>query len=149
MMGLLKLREFQIDTVLALLIAIFYMVVDGGEVLSVVQKKTDVVISISLTLLGFLMTSLAILLAFPENDRIQFLRKHPTYPKIHEYYLFTIGVLLALAVTSFIASYITILLLVVFWLLVWSLTMLVRCIWLLKKMIDLYTREPPETVVGD
>lgn len=138
MFELWKVREFRIDTVFTILIVVISLVFYRDQISIWIERKADVLTSISATLLGFLITSLVILLTFPENHRIKFIKKHPTYPKIYYYFLFTIILLLALAVTSFVVSLAPILFLIVTLLLVWGTISLVRCIWILKKMIDLY-----------
>jgi len=141
MFRLWKVREFQIDTFLTILLAGISLFLYGGQISIWLKEKADILISISVTLLGFLITSLVILLTFPENHKIKFIKRHPTYPKIYHYFLFTITLFLALAVTSFVAPILSILFPLVTLLLVWSMISLVRCIWILKRMIDLYFQQ--------
>lgn len=136
-----KVREFRVDTIITILLVAVSMLLYGEQISAWLQEKADTLTSVCVTLLGFLITSLVILLTFPENHRIRFIKKHPTYSKIYYQFLFTIVLLLILAITSFIVSLLPVLITLVILLLVWSTISLVRCVWILKKMIDLYFKQ--------
>jgi len=141
MFVLWKVREFRLDTLFTILLVAISIFLFGEQMSIWLPEKADVITSVSVTLLGFLITSMVILLTFPENHRIKFIKKHPTYLKIYYYFLFTITLFLALAVTSFILSLLPILFPLTTLFLVWSTISLIRCIWILKKMIDLYFQQ--------
>ncbi|ASJ11262.1 hypothetical protein A3L12_08125 [Thermococcus sp. P6] len=139
MFKLWKVKEFRMDVLLTILIFVMLPFLGNmAQISAWVREKDDVLTSVSVTLLGFLITSLVILLTFPENHRIKFIKKHPTYPKIYDYFLFTIILLLILAIASLVVSLVPQLSALVVLLLVWSLISLLRCVWILKKMIELY-----------
>lgn len=141
MFGLWKVREFRVDTFFTILLVMISLFLYGSQISMWLEEKADVLTSISVTLLGFLITSLVILLTFPENHRIRLIKKHPTYPKIYHYFLFTIMLYLALVIASFLISLFPTLFSLVLILLVWSTISLIRCIWILKRMIDLYFQQ--------
>ena len=145
MLGLWKVREFQLDfffTIFIVALILLLSHVYSVYILTRLGERAEMIVSISVTLLGFLVTSLVILLTFPENYRIKFIKKHPTYPRVFQQFLFTIFLFLGLAILSFVICLFPTLNLALvvfaFLLLVWSIVSLVRCLWILKKMIDLY-----------
>jgi len=92
---------------------------------------------------GFLITSLTILLVFPENNRIRFIKNNPTYKYIFHAFILSIILFVSMSILGFILKilmpfrwpYFLLPLIVIF---IWSIASLFRCILILKKMIDIY-----------
>jgi hypothetical protein len=99
-------------------------------------------ISLSATLLGFLITAYAILVTFPENHKIRALKANKKYVYIFDVFLFPVYPLLALLILSLVGSFLkinnqiydTILV----FMLIWSVVGVIETTWVLKELTRIY-----------
>jgi hypothetical protein len=133
-----------ISIVLTLLLIVYINMHCSEDVVAMhIADNYGTFISLSATLLGFLITAYTILIAFPENYKIAILRQHKLYPILYEVFHFTAMLLLAFLITSIIGlvlgvssiifSYFMILILI------FSLFLVFRVMWILKQVTDSYT----------
>jgi len=107
------------------------------------SQTLEEILTVSVTLAGFLITSLTILFVFPENARIKFIKKHSTYKYIFDAFMISIILFILTAILCFVFTILTpdvpsYLLSVLIVLLIWALVSLFRCLWLLKRLIGVY-----------
>ncbi len=96
-------------------------------------------ITASLTLVGFQITSLTILISFPENKKLKILSELPTYTHIFYYFIFNIFIF----ILSFIIGLIglifaiqnTIFGILFFTVFIYGIIGLIRAIWMIKRLI--------------
>ncbi len=132
----------------SLLVAVIYFF-DLSFIFCNILDSLGTILTISITLAGFLITSLTILFVFPENNRIKFIRLHQTYKYIFHAFTVSIALFVILAILSFVfkilmpyvPAFLVFLLIILF---IWAMVSLFRCLWLLKKMIDVYFYKPEE-----
>lgn len=140
---LFKVREVQRDFVIGIVISIltvYYIWIT--ESIQLVYNNYGACVSLSATLLGFLITSFTILLAFPINYKIQLLKEHAMYPMLFGVFLLSIYTLIVLFILSIAGSLLHI---INFWycgvlvlMLIWSVLCVIRTVWILKKLTYLY-----------
>jgi len=151
MINIFKIKELKNDFVVSvilgsLLIAIIYFFNLNFIFHNMLDSLGDI-LTISVTLAGFLITSMTILFVFPKNNRVKFIKLHPTYKYVFHAFIVSIVLFVILAVLSFIfkiliphvPSFLLSMLIILF---IWSMSSLFRCIWLLKKLIDVYFYKP-------
>lgn len=153
MVTIFKVKELKNDFIGSvilgsLLVAVIYFL-DLSFIYSNILGSLGTVLTISITLAGFLTTSLTILFVFPENNRIRFIRLHQTYKYIFHAFIVSISLFVVLAILSFIFKILmpyvpAILVFSLIILFIWATISLFRCLWLLKKMIDVYFDKPEE-----
>jgi len=150
-MNVFKVKELRNDFIAGLVAGLVFITVIYFFKLNFIfdnlLSSLEPILTISVTLSGFLITSLTILLVFPENTRIKFLKSHPTYKDIFHAFILSIVLFMSVAILTFsfkilipYTPYILLALLLIIF--IWAIISLFRCIWLLKKMIDLYFLDP-------
>lgn len=135
-------NDFIISIVMGVVLLMLIHYFNLNFVFHNIYENLEVIITISVTMTGFLITSLTILLVFPENNRIKFIKKHTGF--IYIFYAFILSIMLFITVSilsfalkiliSFKSYFFLYLLIIIF---SWAIVSLFRCIWLLKKMIDI------------
>jgi hypothetical protein len=138
-----KIKEVRINLVLSAFIALalWYFMLQSNK-LDIIYKNYGDFASLSATLLGFIITSFTILITFPGNYKIQFMKKHKIYPMLFSMFLLTIYLLLILFILSLlgllvaISNYIYIFSII--YLLVLSIMCFITAIWILKELTNLY-----------
>jgi len=135
-------NDFIISIVMGVVLLMLIHYFNLNFVFHNIYENLEVIITISVTMTGFLITSLTILLVFPENNRIKFIKKHTGF--IYIFYAFILSIILFITVSilsfalkiliSFKSYFFLYLLIIIF---SWAIVSLFRCIWLLKKMIDI------------
>ncbi|EHP83583.1 hypothetical protein [Methanotorris formicicus] len=78
------IKSIVLFIILILIPIIFKIDVDT---LKLAEKMHNSFLTISITFAGFLLTALAILVTFPTNEKIEFMKKHKLYPKIFQVYI--------------------------------------------------------------
>lgn len=101
-------------------------------------------LSISVSLFGFLITALSILLVFPENGKIGLLKQHKDYELLFMIFLFSIVLQviifsLSLIGTLFYDFYFMRIITLFF--LILSLQFIILDLWILKRMINILFKE--------
>ena len=149
--NIFKIKELKNDFVCSivlglLLVAIIYFF-DLSFIFNNVLDSLGTILTISITLAGFLITSLTILFVFPENRRIKYMKLHPAYKYVFHAFIVSIILFVVIAIFSFVFKVLmpfvpTFLLSLLIILFVWAMVSLFRCLWLLKKMIDVYFHKP-------
>ena len=146
-MHIFKVRELRNDFIISSIISgVFFIIVyyfNLNFIFYNIYDNLGVIITIGITMAGFLITSLTILSVFSENSRIRFIKNHPTYKYIFYAFILSIILFVSMSVLGFIlkvlmpfrSPYFLSLLIAIF---IWSIASLFRCIWLLKRMIDIY-----------
>ena len=147
MIAIFKIKELKNDFISGVLLGLFLIFIiyffDLSFIFHNILDSLGTILSISITLAGFLITSLTILFVFPENSRIKFIKLHPAYKYVFHAFIVSIILFVILAVLSFcfkilmpyVPTFLISLLIILF---VWAMVSLFRCLWLLKKMIDIY-----------
>jgi len=145
------LFEFVLSLVSAfILILIFHFVLNESEIESwIISKSSDfysLLATITGTLLGFVITGVAILLAFPSSERLKELQKSKHYKTIYKVYFSTIYFLaltLILSVVGFLCDehYAIIIFYLIAWLIIISGLRFWRCVWVLKNVIDIVGKQ--------
>ena len=102
-------------------------------------------LSISASLFGFLITTLSILLVFPNEGRISILKKHESYKDLFSIFIFSIISQFLLFSISLYGNLYDIqdykLKIIFLWVLLISLMFIVLIIWIIKKMIETLLNE--------
>lgn len=103
-------------------------------------------ISISASLFGFLITTLSILLIFPDDGRIIILKEHESYKMLFDIFLFTIFLEILLFLISLIGNLYCIpnyeFKIIFIWILLISILFIILCLWIIKRLIDtLFNKE--------
>lgn len=147
MITIFKVKELKNDFIGSVVIGLLLIAIIYSFGLSFIfhniLDSLGTILTISVTLAGFLITSLTILFVFPENNRIKFIRLHLAYKYVFHAFIISIILFVILAVLSFcfkilmpyVPTFLIYLLIILF---VWAMVSLFRCLWLLKKMIDVY-----------
>lgn len=147
-MCIFKIRELRNDFITSVATVVLLFFVDAffinlNFIFDNIYNSFEAIMSIGATMTGFLITALTILLVFPENSRIRFLKTHPTFTHIFDAYILAISLFVSMFVMSFFLEilapfrlpYLGYLLVFV---IVWSIVSLFRCVWLLRRVIDVY-----------
>lgn len=151
MKGILRIEEVRsaliISVVILLLLIIYTHIYSLENVVAIhIASNYGTFISLSSTLLGFLITAYTILIAFPENYKISILRQHRLYPILYEVFHFTAMLLLAFLITSIIGLVLGVSNIIysyfLIFILIFSLFLVFRVIWILKQVTDSYTPHP-------
>lgn len=99
-------------------------------------------ISISATLLGFLITAYAILVTFPENHKIRVLKANRKYKYVFDIFLLPIYPLISLLLLSLIGFFLDvnqpIYDLAITFMLIWSVVGVIETVWVLKELTRIY-----------
>jgi len=147
MINIFKVRELKHDFFISILVGIAFIIITYmcglNFIFSNINNSLETILTISVTLVGFLITSLTILFVFPENHKIKFMKAHPMYKYVIYAFIVSIILFVIIAVLSFVFKILTpyvppFLLYVMFVLFIWAMVSLFRCVWLLKKIIDVY-----------
>lgn len=100
----------------------------------------SIYLSISASLFGFLITTLSILLIFPDEGRIKLLKEHESYNMLFNIFLFAIFLEIILFLISLIGNLYCIVnyefKIIFIWILLISILFIIFCIWIIKKLID-------------
>lgn len=139
-----KIRDVKIDFLLSLILSlIIYLILKNGVLPCIVSDTISVICTISATLLGFLITAYALLLAFPKGGNMNLISQHPTYPSIFDCFMLTIYVHALLLITSLFGLLMDIHICNVFsefyyyiliFFICYSLVTLMRCLYLLYNL---------------
>ncbi len=135
------------DAILSLIILLIVFFIDLKAQLDIFDKSKNILASlyaqittISITLFGFVLTSVSIIIAFLQNPKLEELSKSELSKTIINTYFNTIIFSLVLAVISFFAqlSWNITASILIFWIisliaLIFS-TRILRCIWIMKEM---------------
>lgn len=148
MKSALKLKEVKQDLLfstlaLALLLLIFlWKVGEISDIEGYICQNHATYVSLSATLLGFLVTAYTILVAFPTNYKVNMLKKHKNYFMLFDVFYFAINLLVILLALGLIGlifnikSFIYCILIVL--VMVWSVSCVIRTVKILKDLTDLY-----------
>jgi hypothetical protein len=143
MTSLFKIKEIRTDFFISILLtALFfiYLVYSGKS--EIICSKYDIYLSLSATFLGFLITAYAILITFPDSYKIRLLKKHEDFPTLFEAFILGIYILIALFILSFIGFIFEIsgafFCLIVLFTLVYSIIFVMRIVWILKKLTNIF-----------
>ena len=102
-------------------------------------------LSVSASLFGFLITTLSILLVFPNEGRIAILKKHKSFNNLYNIFIFSIFlqiILFSISLFGNLYNFQDYKLNVVFiWFLLISLMFIVLIVWIIKKMIETLLNE--------
>ena len=149
-MYILKVLELRDDFIVSIVISLVFFIVVRFFNLSFVfyniYDNLGVIITIGITIASYLITSLMILLVFPENSGIRFIKNHPTYKYIFNAFVFSIILFVSMSILGFIlkilipfkSPYFLFPLIVIF---ILSIVSLFRCIWILKRMTDIFINQ--------
>ncbi len=143
MIEIFKMKEIKKDLLFSIiaffvLILVIFVTKKAHVFSTIVSEKYDFFASMYLTLVGFMVTSLSILINFPENYKIKFLKTHPLFPRVFETFVFATFLFLAIFILSLIGLFLRITFTLYIWLylffILWSMIMVFRVIWILYKM---------------
>lgn len=102
-------------------------------------------LSVSASLFGFLITTLSILLVFPNEGRIGVLKKHKSFKNLFNIFIFSIFLQIILFSISLFGNLYNIvdykLRIIFMWFLLISLMFIVLIVWIIKKMIETLLNE--------
>lgn len=131
-----KLSEIRITLIISIILCIILIY------LNKIPSKLDydIFLSISSTLFGFLITSLSILLVFPNEGRIKLLKRHNNYESVYQTFLISIIFLILLFILSLVGNFygdFYIQRIVFLFFLILVLLFLILDLWILKRMINL------------
>ncbi len=158
MINIFKIKELKNDFIISVILGVLFIAIiyflDLNFIFFNISNSLGTILSISVTLVGFLITSLTILFVFPENNRMRFVKAHPTYKYVFYAFIVSIILFVVIAILSFVfkiltpyvPSFFLSLLIVLF---VWAMVSLFRCLWLLKKIIDVYFYKSEGSQDGD
>ena len=141
--SIFKIREVKTNLILSLVLAfaLWYFML-GSNKFDIIFKNYGDFASLSATLLGFIITSYTILITFPENNKIKFMKKHEIYPMLFSMFLLTIYLLLFLFILSLFGLLVEfsnpIYIFLVLYVLVLSILCFITTIWILKELTNLY-----------
>ena len=134
----------KIDFVFALTISLIFSYIFISKTIKCeIQNIIPVICTISVTLLGFLITAYALLLAFPKGGNMNLISQHPAYPSIFDCFMLTIYVHALLLITSLFGLLMDIHICNVFsefyyyiliFFICYSLVTLMRCLYLLYNL---------------
>lgn len=142
-----------------LLIILFYIVVQKMQIesrmMDLVKNNRSaiytLIASISGSLLGFTFTGIAILLALADNQKLGILTQSKHYSKIYKVYISTIKILAITTILSLVSliydhegSPKCIMLYLNLWAVILVCFRLLRCLWILEKII-LIANKPPDS----
>jgi hypothetical protein len=143
MKALFAIKEIRIDLILSIVITIIIslLLVNYNKTGSICSNYGTYV-SLSSTLLGFLITAYAILITFPESYKIKLLKKSPLFPKIYDTFIYTIYVIIVFFLVS-LAGFIfdvqdLIFCIIVLFFLIYSIICVIRTIRILRQLTNLY-----------
>jgi len=143
MIKLLKIREIKFDLIISIIVTIslFLYLCSVGKI-DIIGTKYDVYVSLSATFLGFLITAYAILITFPDSYKIRLLKKHEDFPRLFDAFILGIYVLIVQFVLSFLGFIFSIsniwFILIVLFTLVYSVIFVLRIVWILKKLTNVF-----------
>ena len=143
MLKIIRFREIQTDFFISVLLtALVVFFSFSPEKVTAICSKYDVYVSLSATFLGFLITAYAILITFPGSYKIKIVKSHRDYPFLFDAFILGILVMIILFVISFIGYLFgissDIFCIIVTFFLVYSFVFVLRIVWILKKMTDIY-----------
>lgn len=143
MKTLFAIREIQIDFIVSIILtAIISFLICNQNKIGSINTNFGTFVSLSSTLLGFLITAYAILITFPESYKIKLLKRNPLFQKLYETFIFTIYVLIVLFLVSLIGLIFDvkneIFCIVVIFFLIYSIVCVVRTIKILRQLTTLY-----------
>lgn len=140
---LFKIKEIQADLIIAIVITIsffLYLLLSGKS--GIICSKYDIYLSLSATFLGFLITAYAILITFPDSYKIRLLKKHEDFPTLFDAFILGIYILIIQFVLSFIGFIFEIsnefFCLLVLFTLIYSVIFVMRIVWILKKLTNIF-----------
>jgi hypothetical protein len=150
MKDLYAIKEIRNDLILSIVITIVI------SILMVIYNKTGSIcsnygtyVSLSSTLLGFLITAYAILIAFPESYKIKLLKKSPLFPKIYDTFIYTIYIIIVFFLVS-LSGFIfdikeSIFCIIVLFFLIYSIICVIRTIKILRQLTNVYLTSHDDT----
>lgn len=105
----------------------------------------SIYLSVSASLFGFLITTLSILLIFPNDGKIGILKKHKSYKNVFSIFIFSIFLQIILFSISLFGNLYNLqdynLNVVFLWILIISLMIIILIVWIIKKMIETLLNE--------
>lgn len=146
MINVFDVKELRNDFFISLILGIFSLLIiyklDLEFILENLLKSAETILTVSVTLAGFLINAFTILFIFPESMKIKFIKKHSAYSYIFDAFILSIVLFISIAVICFtfmiLMNHVPLFLAsVLVFLLIWSFISLFRCMWLLKKIAEL------------
>lgn len=138
MIDLFKIKEIQFIAIISLII--FIIILFYFDKISNITICYETFLSISASLFGFLITTLSILIVFPDKGRMKILNKHNLYRYLFDIVIVSIILQFIIFIFSLIGNlfsfkniWISFLFII---LIVMSLEFLLLDIWIIKKMIE-------------
>lgn len=138
MIDLFKIKEIQFIVIMSLII--FIIILFYFDKISNITICYETFLSISASLFGFLITTLSILIVFPDKGRMKILNKHNLYRYLFDIVIVSIILQFIIFIFSLIGNlfsfkniWISFLFII---LIVMSLEFLLLDIWIIKKMIE-------------
>lgn len=137
-----KIKEIKFDLIISIIffsVLIAYTHYTGQTSLSNFSLHYDALISLSSTLLGFLITALAILITLPSTETIEKFKRHTMFPMLFGTFLLTIYIFLIFLILSLIALLLLPNNLILSWILIffliYSMISFMRILWILKNIL--------------
>lgn len=138
MINLFKIKEIQFIAIISLII--FIIILFYFDKISNITICYETFLSISASLFGFLITTLSILIVFPDKGRMKILNNHNLYRYLFDIVIVSIILQFIIFIFSLIGNlfsfkniWISFLFII---LIVMSLEFLLLDIWIIKKMIE-------------
>jgi hypothetical protein len=126
----------------AMLVIFLVLYLSYVNKLGIIHGKYWDYISISATLLGFLITAYAILITFPENHKIRVLKANRNYKHIFDIIMLPMYPLISLLILSLIGFFLEInhpiYDFVITFMLIWSVIGVIEAVWVLKELTRIY-----------
>lgn len=142
-LGALKVQELRLGAIASaifFIVLILYLLYKSN--LGMLHGDYWDFISLSATLLGFLITAYAILVTFPENHKIRSLKANKKFTYIFDVFLFPVYPLLTLLVLSLLGFFLKINNVVydavLVFALIWSVVGVIGTVWVLKELTRIY-----------
>jgi len=137
-----KVRELRNDFVRGVVLGlIINLIAYYSDTSNIIMKNLNTLVFVCIIAIVLLAFMLVAIVVFPENQRIKFLKLHPTFRYVSSTFhltilIFAILLLSALLLKTGFVRVDSVYFLII--LIVLSLTLLYRCLWLFIKFIRLY-----------
>jgi len=143
--------EFYLSVIIWIIVIVFLIFIsplnwDENFINFLINPVFPIIATISVTLLGFIITGVSILITFPNSDNIQLLKKSKSYGTLFDIFISTMKVLALTAILALIGIFSrNIILQIIFFLLILGIFISVlrtyRCLWALENMIDVIIKD--------
>jgi len=142
MFSLFKIKEIKKDILFSFVIFLVLSLLYLKKFINIINFDENIygtIITSVITLFGFVLTVLAIIVSFPPNYKIDFIKKSEIYHEIYNVYFFAIAVLVLILLTTTIIKLLDFqwLNFILIFFVVLSFFSLYRCLWILKKLIGI------------